>query len=965
NYLGQFDQTFSADSFFGVDERLAVPGRSPRAQRAQLLEFVTLVGGGQLGVRLAYSANRHAEATVRGLVDAFLDELRALVARARTGDTGGYVPSDFPLARLDQAALDELLAGERGIEDVYPLTPMQEGMLFHTLYAPGEGAYVGQFMYDLSGELDAEAFDRAWQGTVGRHAALRTGFSWEGTERPLQVVRRNAPLRVRHEDWRGVSAADQEARLDAFLVADRAEGFDPARPPLMRLAVFRRSDTVYRLVWTHHHLLLDGWSLPLVFRDVLALYNAARVGGTVELVPNRPYRDYIAWLLEQDLGAAERFWREQLAGITGPTPLGSDRALAAGHDGGFERTRMELPVEASNEMQALARRQGLTSNTVLQGAWAFLMSRLSGERDVVFGTTVSGRPAEVEGVEGMVGLFINTLPVRVPVDDDAPVAGWLRALQDRQARVREFEYSPLAQVQRWSGVEGAPLFESILVFENYPVEAALESMEERPFTLASAGGLEQTDYPLTLVGRLGEYLSVQAVYARDRFPGAGVDRMLELLRVTLEAFIAHPDARLGDLSLTTPAERERVLTEWNDTTRDYPESLVHELFAAQAARTPDAVAITFQGRAVSYAELDLGSSRLANHLRGLGVGPDVRVGVCLDRTPELVAAMLAVLKAGGAYVPMDPAYPAERLAFMAADARAGVVVTQDLLADRFAEGEARLVRLDVDAERIAAAGDERPAVEVSPDNLSHVIYTSGSTGTPKGTMIRHRSVGVLVHWLGEMVSDEERAGVLASTSINFDVSVAEIFGTLCWGGRLVLVENALELAELDEQAGVVLVATVPSAAAELVRGGGIPSTVRTFHLGGEALPHELAQAVYALDHVERVLNLYGPTEDTTYSTCSVVERGGAQVFVGRPVADTRAYVLDGELRPVPAGVAGELYLAGQGLARGYLDRPELTAERFLPSPFGAPGERMYRVLDRVRWNPYGELEYLGRTDHQV
>ncbi|HEX2077915.1 MAG TPA: amino acid adenylation domain-containing protein, partial [Longimicrobium sp.] len=389
---------------------------------------------------------------------------------------------------------------------------------------------------------------------------------------------------------------------------------------------------------------------------------------------------------------------------------------------------------------------------------------------------------------------------------------------------------------------------------------------------------------------------------------------------------------------------------------------VHELVSAQAARTPGAAAVVFRGETLSYAELETRANRLAHHLRRLGVGPETRVGVCLERTPELVAALLAVLKAGGVYVPLDPTYPRERLGCMQEDAGVSLVLTARALADVLPTGT-RTLALDAARAAVEAEPDEAPETGVLPENLSHVIFTSGSTGRPRGVMIRHSSVVVRLHWLRENVTDEERSAVLFSTSINFDVSVAEVFGTLAWGGKLVLVENALELAVLEEP--VVYASMVPTAAAVLLRMGGIPACVRTLNLGGEALPNDLAQALYALGTVEKVGNLYGPTEDTTYSTYALVHPGDERVLVGRPVANTRAYVLDGELQPVPVGVVGELYLTGDGLSRGYASRPDLTAERYLPDPFGPAGSRMYRVMDRVRWRADGELEYFGRTDFQV
>jgi amino acid adenylation domain-containing protein/non-ribosomal peptide synthase protein (TIGR01720 family) len=965
NYLGQLDGTFSDEGAFRMAEEGIGPPRSPLGERLFPLELMGLVQGGRLLLRMGYGTHRHRAETTRRVLEDVAAELRALLAHCTREDAGGYTPSDFPLAGLGQAELDELLGSGRGVEDVYPLTPMQEGMLFHSLLAPGGGAYVGQFMYDLTGPLDPAAFGRAWNATVQRHAILRTGFQW-GSERPFQVVRREVELPLRAEDWRGLSAAEREARLAAFLAEDREAGFDPARPPLTRLALFRTGDERFRLVWTHHHLLLDGWSLPLVFRDVALLYDAFAGGREPALPPTRPYRDYIAWLQRQDPASAEGFWREHLAGIEAATPFGIDRAVP-GRDGGFGRTSLRLSPELSERLRELARGGGLTLNTLVQGAWALLLSRYSGEADVVFGSTVSGRPGEVEGVEGMVGLFINTLPVRVPVPAETGVLPWLRELQERQARVREYEFSPLAHVQRWSGVEGAPLFESILVFENYPVEDAFEAMPRRDFEVESVAGLEQTDYPLTLTSSvLGaeKRLSVTAAYGLGRFEPDAAERMLGHFQAVLAAFADAPDARVGDVSLLSAGESRRVMEEWSGTEHAYPSGqLVHELVAAQAARTPEASAVSFRGEALSYAELDRRANRLAHHLRARGVGPETRVGVCLERTPELVVALLGVLKAGGAYVPLDPAYPADRLAYMVADSGAAVVVAEAHLAGRLpAEGVA-VVAVDDERAAIAARPDGAPESGAGPENLSHVIYTSGSTGRPKGVMIRHSSVVVLLHWLREAVSEEERASLLFSTSVSFDVSVAEVFGALAWGGRLVLVDNALELATVGEP--VVHASMVPTAAAELLRTGGIPRSVRTLNLGGEALPADLAQALYGLDHLERVGNLYGPTEDTTYSTYSLVERGADRVLIGRTLPGTRAYVLDAELRPAPVGVAGELYLAGAGLARGYLDRPGLTAERFVPDPFGAPGGRMYRVLDRARWTADGQLEYLGRADFQV
>ncbi|HEV2147589.1 MAG TPA: condensation domain-containing protein, partial [Longimicrobiaceae bacterium] len=476
------------------------------------------------------------------------------------------------------------------MEDVYPLSPTQEGMLFHALSDQGGGVYVGQFGFRLAGELDEDAFRRAWQGVVDRHPALRTGFAWEKVDRPLQVVVRHAALPFRSEDWRGMPREEQEARLEAFLRADREEGFDLGKAPLIRLALFRLGDEAYRLVWTHHHMILDGWSLGLVYRDVLALYEACSGGREAALPRPRPYRDYVAWLKGRDLAAAERFWRGALAGFATPTPLGVGRPAEAAPGGRPEsgRCALRLPRETTAAVHELARRGRLTPAAVVQGAWALLLSRYSGEEDVVFGSTVSGRPAELEGVEEMVGLFVATIPTRVRVAPDAPVLGWLEALHRRQGEAREHEHAPLVQVQAWSEVaRGTPLFESCLSFQNYPVDPAAPTRGR--FGVEDVWGLEVDDYPLFVAASpSGEEMVLDCTYHRGRLRAHEAERLLEHLGSVLAAFAGAPERPLREISVLAPGERERLLAQGAAADADFPrDALVHEVIAARAARWPD------------------------------------------------------------------------------------------------------------------------------------------------------------------------------------------------------------------------------------------------------------------------------------------------------------------------------------------------------------------------------------------
>ncbi|HKV07867.1 MAG TPA: amino acid adenylation domain-containing protein, partial [Thermoanaerobaculia bacterium] len=649
-----------------------------------------------------------------------------------------------------------------------------------------------------------------------------------------------------------------------------------------------------------------------------------------------------------------------LAGLEGPTPLPADRGPGAAPE--IRQDRIQLSAETTAALQALGRSSRLTLNTLLQGAWALLLARTSGNPEVVFGATVSGRPAELPGIESMVGLFINSLPVHTAVPPQARLLDWLGELQDRQTAARQHEHVPLVDIQGWSPVpRGTPLFESLVVFENYPAEEALSEGGGPGLQVDGVDSHETTHYPLVLIAVPGPRLTLRLFWDRSRFSAESIQRVLCGLATICEAMARRPEAPLAEVDPLPEGERHQLLVEWNDTAGPEAGASLHSLFEAQAKRQPDAVAITTAEESVTYGELHRRASALAHHLRALGVGPEIRVALGLERTPDLVVAMLGVLAAGGAYVPLDLAYPRERLAFLLADSGASLLVTERHLESLLPEGAPRRLWL---AEEPGSGPAGFPAVATDPENLAYLIYTSGSTGRPKGVAIAHRSAAALVCWTRSAFSDAELDGVLASTSVCFDLSVFELLATLCLGGRVVLAAQALELPALAA-AGVRLVNTVPSVLAELARASKIPPSVTTVCLAGEPLPKALVQEIEAQTTAERVLNLYGPSEDTTYSTWAAAHGEGREPAIGRPISGTRAYVLDSELRPVPLEAAGELCLAGTGLARGYLGRPDLTARQFVPSPFGGPGERLYRTGDLARFRPDGNLDFLGRIDQQV
>jgi len=969
NYLGQFEHGLA-----GAERLRFARGPHGRDFDAEtrlphLLAINGEVSGGCLELRWIYAEGTHRRETVERVADAYLRSLRALIAHCRQAGTGGYTPSDFPLAALTQAQLDAATAGGRAVDDLYPLSPLQEGMLFHAASEGERQAYLVQLARRLEGSLDEERFRRAWDEVVARHPALRTSFVWRGLPRPLQRVEPAAEVPWRVEDWSGLPGPEQEAALERYLGEDRARGFVLQEAPLLRCALFRLGGGAWWFVWTLHHLLTDGWSTFRVENEALRLYRAWAAGRPVELGRARPYRDYIAWLRRQDPEQARAYWSRVLAGFSAPTPLGVDRPAGPGAGARYAQAAAVLPAARTQRLEQAARRRQVTLNTLLQGAWGLLLSRYGGSEDVVFGATVSGRPAELEGVEEMVGVFINTLPVRVRVHGGARAGAWLAGLQRAQAEAREHEHAPLVQVQGWSEVpRGTPLFESLFVFENFPAERA-EGEGDGGVRVTASRVADWATYPLTLVAAPGRELWLGLRYDEDRFDAATAGRMLRHLEWVLEALAEEGDPRLAELELVGGEERRRVLFDWNRTEAAYPaRACIHRLFEEQAERTPDAPAVVFGDETLTYRELDERAGRLARHLAGLGVGPEARVGIRLERGPEMVVAVLGVLKAGGAYVPLDPAHPAERLERMLADCGAAVLLA------RADAGEVpagvRVVEVDA-AERAPGGSAEGPSRAVPASALAYVMYTSGSTGAPKGVAVEHRGVVRLVR--GANYADlGPGETVLQAAPFSFDASTLELWGALLNGGRVVLAPaGALSLEALGRtltRHGVTtawLTAGLFQAMVEErlddLRG------VRQLLAGGDVLPVDAVAKVRERFPGLRLINGYGPTENTTFTCCYTVPDGwsGGPVPIGTPVSNTRVYVLDAALRPAPVGVGGELYAGGDGVARGYLGRPGPTAERFVPDPFGAPGGRLYRTGDRVRWGEDGTVEFLGRVDTQA
>jgi amino acid adenylation domain-containing protein len=880
-----------------------------------------------------------------------------------------------------------LPAGEIVDAHVAPVSFSQQRLWMLDRMDPGRAVYAVPQALRLRGALDVPALRRAFAELAARHESLRTVFRWlDGA--PMQVILPGAGVPVESVDLASVDAADREAELRRRIAYEVATPFSLDRGPLARVRLYRMGDGEHVLLINLHHIVTDGWSSGVLLRELSALYGAFARGEPSPLAePELQYADYAEWQRERLQGALyERqlaFWRDALADAPALLELPADRPRPPVWEGRGASERFRLPRDLAEAVEALARAEGCTPFMVLLAAFQALLGRYAGAEDLVVGSPVAGRTrAEMEG---LIGFFVNTLALRADLRGDPPFRAFL-------GRVREATLGAFAHQEM--------PFERLVDELKTPRSAAHAPVFQVAFTLQTAGdpsvslaGLDVEPVPvegtharfdLTMgLRRHAEGMDGELEYATALYDRDTALRMVAHFRTLLAAACAAPDARLSELPLLDDAARARVLDGWKATATDGPPTAtIHQLVAEQAARTPDAPALVFDGAVLTYAELDARANRLANHLRRLGAGPEVRVGICLERTAETVVAMLAVLRTGAAYLPLDPAYPAERLAYMLEDSRAPVLVTQESLRALLPSGGVHVVAVDTDARAIAAEPVHAPANAADPRNAAYVIYTSGSTGRPKGVQVTHANVLRLFTateaWFGFGAADVWTL----FHSCAFDFSVWEVWGALLHGGRLVVVpyltsRSPEDFYRLLAREGVTVLNQTPSAfrqliAAEEALGAAPELALRVVVFGGEALDPAMLRG-WMRRHGEqtpRMVNMYGITETTVHVTYRLiaaqdVERGSSSP-IGRAIPDLGVYVLDRRGQPSPAGVPGEMYVAGAGVARGYLGRPGLTAERFVPDPFsGTPGARLYRSGDGARWLASGELEYLGRLDQQV
>jgi len=933
-----------------------------------------------------------------GLDDSFFDlgghSLLGVRILARVREAFGFAPpmralferptleafaAQIDAARGDSAPAAPLEPAPAGAP--LPLSFAQERLWFLDQLEPDSAVYNMPIALGLRGALDETALGTALAALAARHASLRTRFAKREDGAPIQLIDPPGPVAIERRDLRETPAPDREAQARALLAEAAAEPFDLAAGPLFRVLLVRLTDDLHNMLFNMHHIVSDGWSLGVLARDFAALYAAAAAGADdpaaaagLATLPLQ-YADYAYWqrrrLDRRVLESQLSYWEAALTGAPTALDMPLDYPRPPQQTFRGDDAPVTLDAAQTQTLRARCRQAGVSPFMALLAAYAALLTRYSGQREVCVGTPSANR--DRKELEGLIGFFVNTLTLRVDAGDDPSFDQLLRRVRAVALDAFAHQDAPFEQVvdrlQPQRDLSRSPLFQTMFSLENVGVSQSFEALSLPGLELVPAPfGLDSAKFELHLaLGESREGIRGSLGYNADLFAPETAARLARHFELLLAGALEAPEAPLSRIDFLEEGERRLILETWSGGDQPYPaEASMHGLFEAQAARTPEATALHDGGLRLSYADLNARANRIARLLRRRGAGPETPVAVCLERGADLIAALLGALKAGAAYVPLDPAYPAERIAFTLEDARASLAISNLSAVANLSEAEAETVLLDASEDALAAESDANPDISLDSAAMAYALFTSGSTGRPKGVAIAHRSVMAMLAWGRRTYSADELRCVLAATSVCFDLSVYEMFLPLSAGGAIAVARDALALPEVA--APVTLINTVPSAIAELARTDAIPTTVRTINLAGEPLRRDLVQRLYALPHVDKVYNLYGPSEDTTYSTWALIPRDQRrEPTIGVPLDNSRVYLVNESLRPVPPGCPGELCLTGAGLARGYLHRPELTAEKFIPDPFAlnAPGGRLYKTGDLARWLPDGRLAFLGRLDHQV
>ncbi|PZD92996.1 hypothetical protein DNH61_25410 [Paenibacillus sambharensis] len=981
NYLGQFDQEVET-GVFGVSPLPMGSPVHPHAIRRSKLDLTGIITGGSLEMTVHYNGDAYREATIRQFAEGYRKRLEQLIEHCASKESPERTPSDYGSRTLSIAELERIERRYPDMEQVYPLSPMQSGLLFHSLMNAGSEAYFEQFAFVLKGKLDFAKFELSFNELLRRHDIFRTAFVYEGVAVPQQVVRRHRDVSIELRDLRQMSKSQQQEQVELAKRLDREQGFDLAEGVLMRMTLLQIEDDAYQVLWSHHHIVMDGWCMETVTGDLLEAYRALVEGTELRLEPAKPYADYIRWLEGVDKEDGLAYWRNALQGYSRQASLPRTRK----GEGCYIKREytLEFGKVLTRQLERLARQQRVTMYTVLQTLWGLILQRYNGTDDVVFGSVVSGRPPEISGIETMVGLFINTVPVRIQSEDEQRFSGLLEKVQEASIASRAHEFMPLAEIQSASALK-QDLVDMIMVYENYPVGQQMEQAggeDGLALSITDVEIFEQTNYDLDLTVIPEETLQIKFTYNAAVYDPRLIEQAASYLLELAGQVTADPEVRIGEIQVPGESGQAGLLQLSRGRRADYPLDVpAYRLIEAQAALHPEQTAVIFGDEKVSYGSVNESANRMAHYLRKAGAQKEELVAVLLERSPQMLEAYLAIWKAGGAYVPVDPDYPVERQLTILRESGARYVMTKAAYADKLqlAVGLTGVNMLCMDklGAQIGAESPDNLELEVSGEDLAYVIYTSGSTGTPKGTMIEH--AGMLNHMLAEIDELGISGGtVLAQNASHcFDVSVWQFFAALLVGGTTAIYPNTLimepeQLVSRLQEDKVSILEVVPSYLAVLMdvmeAGGHRLEDLRYLMITGETVKPAMVGRWFELCPDIPMINAYGPAEASDdvsqYVMTSLPDT--ANIPVGRPIPNMNLYVVDERMRLCPVAAVGEICVSGIGVGRGYLNDKQRTEAVFMDDPFTEdPGVRLYRTGDLGRWLPDGTIEFYGRRDYQV
>ena len=979
NYLGQLDNALTSNDWLSAANEHPGENLHKNTPHKIRLEVNSFIADGELQLSFGYSKKDYNSETIETIANAYITTLKTIIEHCVSGNEIIKTPSDYELqGKVSYQELDAFFAGAGNsaneITSVYELSPMQEGMLFHGLYDDSSISYTNQVIMGFPKGLDLEIFKKSSNHVLKHYSILRSGFFYENMSTPIQAVFQKVEMPIEIIDYTKLSETETEKAVAKFIEEDQKTNFDFNQPPLMRITLLNLHDGSYKMIWTHHHIILDGWSMPILMNELLETYESFIQGIIPVDKKEDNYQDYIKYIQSKNKKEEEAHWTKYLSDLEEGTLLpfinnGEDRNKGIGD---FQSDYLSFDASFTTQLKNYCKANHITANTLMQGAWAYLLGQYTSKEKVVYGVTVSGRPSDFENTEQRIGLYINTIPLHTTINNKQSIAEFLTDIQKGHIASREYQYSALNDVKKWSNIQDE-FFDSLFVFENYPVDEVLD--QERSMETTSMNVEEKTNYPITIEAVLANTLNFKIDYNASILATKDIKRIKSHIETLLKSFISGVEY-VGELNYLTETEHTELLDVFNTTAVEYPqEETIVSLFESQVAKTPNAIAAVYEDQKLTYKELDEKSNQLGQYLREKGVKDETFVPICVERSLDMIVGMLAIVKSGGVYVPIDPNYPQERVDFILNDLNAEIVVTENALAEFFSE-TIHTVELDTLSETLENYSTDKTENTVKSNQLLYIIYTSGTTGTPKGVLITHENVVRLLYNEKTLFDFNEKDVWSMFHSYNFDFSVWEMYGALLFGGKLVVVPKSYTkdpelFGSLLANEGVTILNQTPSSFSvlqERVLQNKLDLQVRYVIFGGEALHPQIVKDWKATYGNCKMINMYGITETTvhvTYKEITEKEIESNQSNIGVPIPTLGCVILDDSQKLVPTGVQGELYVTGAGLARGYLNREELTKERFVTLTIGNNTKRYYRSGDLAKINTEGELEYLGRKDDQV